>query len=65
MFFDPQVAIGSDKIKRVTTTKTIGVIIDENITWKNRVDNICRTVTKGIGIPNIRPQSRNNYLDRD
>ena len=35
---------------RVTTTETLGVIVDENITWKNLVDNICSTVSKRIGI---------------
>ena len=50
MSFDPQVSIGSDKIKRVTTTKTLGVIVDENISWKNHVDSICNTVSKRIGV---------------
>ena len=41
-----QVAVASDKIKRVTTTKTLGVIVDKNISWKNYIDNICNTASK-------------------
>ena len=46
--FDPQVSIRSDKIKRVTTTKTLGVTVDKNISWKYHIDNIYNTVSKGI-----------------
>ena len=49
VFLSTSWLIGFDKIKRVTTTKTLGVIVDENISRKNPIDNICNTVSKRIG----------------
>ena len=38
---DPQVLIGTQNINRVKCTKTIGVLVDENITWKDHIDTTC------------------------
>ena len=35
---DPKISIGSQNISRVKETKTLGVLVDENITWKNHID---------------------------
>ena len=31
---DPIISIGSESVKRVSSTKTLGVMVDECITWK-------------------------------
>ncbi len=43
-------SIGSESIKRVSTTKTLGVIVDECITWKDHIDKVAKKASKGIGI---------------
>ena len=47
---DPQLQIRSEKIKRVSTTKTLGVMVDECITWDKHIDQVTRKVSKGIGL---------------
>ena len=37
---------------RVTKTKFLGVIIDENLTWKNHIDGIIKTISRNIGMIN-------------
>ena len=43
---DPHVFI----IDRVDNTKTLGVFIDENITWKAHINHVCKKVSKSIGV---------------
>ena len=43
------ICVDNTQIKRVQHTKSLGVTIDENLTWKNQVDNICRKISSGIG----------------
>ena len=31
-------------------TKTLGVLVDENITWKNHIEATCKTNSKTIGM---------------
>ena len=45
---DPRVSINNQAINRVGTTKTLGVFIDENITWKTHTEQDCKKVSKGI-----------------
>ncbi|CAB4014944.1 Hypothetical predicted protein, partial [Paramuricea clavata] len=41
----------SESIKRVvSSTKTLGVIVDESITWKDHIDKVAKKASKGIGI---------------
>ena len=47
---DPKIGIGSNGLKRVKVTKSLGVLIDENLCWDEQVDNISKKVAKGIGI---------------
>ena len=47
---EPILSIGSEGIKRVSSTKTLGVIVDECITWKNHIDKVAKKASKGIGI---------------
>ena len=39
-----------DKIERVSETKFLGVIMDDKLSWKNRVLYFCKKIQKGIGI---------------
>ena len=47
---DPHVFINNQIIDRVDNTKTLGVFIDENITWKTHTNHVCKNVSKGIGV---------------
>ena len=40
--------IGAKEIKGTKTVKSLGVIIDENLSWKEHVDNICTKLFKAI-----------------
>jgi hypothetical protein len=42
--------MGSEGIKRVLSTKTLGVVVDECITWKDNIDKVAKKAAKGIGI---------------
>ena len=37
-------------LNRVSSTKFLGVIIDENLTWKNPIDAISKTISRNIGM---------------
>ena len=37
-------------LNRVSSTKCLGVIIDENLTWKNHIDAISKTISRNIGV---------------
>ena len=49
---DPDLHIGSESIGRVSSTKTLGVLVDENITWRNRnhIDYVAKKAAKGIDL---------------
>ena len=47
---DKKIELGEAEIKRVDTSKTLGVIIDEHLTWKNQVDSIRKKVSKSIAM---------------
>ena len=47
---DPILSTGSESIKRVSSTKTLGVMVDECITWKDHIDEVAKKAAKGIGI---------------
>ena len=47
---DPRIALGEAEIKRVDKSKTLGVTIDEHLTWKNQVDSIKKKVSKGTAM---------------
>ena len=37
-------------LERVNTTKFLGIIIDENLTWKSHIDAISKTISRNIGM---------------
>ena len=47
---DPEISVGSQKISCVKETKTLGVLIDKNITWKNDIKATCTKISKAIGM---------------
>ena len=38
------------EIYRVSNTKFLGVFVDEKLSWNNHIDNLCKTLSKNIGI---------------
>lgn len=45
-----EVSIGNKNIKRVSTTKSLGIIIDENLQWKQQIDSTSKKLSKAIGV---------------
>ena len=54
-------SIGSEAIKRVSSTKTLGVMVDECITWNDHIDKVAKKAVKGIGIL----RRSKGFLDKD
>ena len=50
------IRIDDEMIKRVNLTKSLGLTIDDRLSWSNHVDEICRKVSSAIGaLKRIRP----------
>ncbi len=47
---DPTIELGENKIKRVKHSKTLGIIIDDQLLWKKQVETTVSKVSKGIGV---------------
>ena len=47
---DPTITIGNNSIKRVYQTKSLGVIIDDKLNWKENILSICKKTSKCIGM---------------
>ena len=43
------VRVDDTPIKRVQHTKSLGLIIDDNLQWKNHINAICKKISSGIG----------------
>ena len=52
MIDQTDIILENTKVDRVTKTKFMGVIIDENLTWKNHIDGITKTISRNIGMIN-------------
>ena len=46
----PKLEINKITIKRVNSIKFLGVLIDENLTWKKHINEIEKKVSKSIGM---------------
>ena len=46
----PKIVLGDSAMKPVTKAKTLGVIIDENLSWNDKIQNIVTKASKGIGM---------------
>ena len=57
----PNVFIENQQIEKVNECKTLGVTIDQHLSWKRNTDKICKKVTAGISaIRRIKP-----FVDQD
>ena len=39
-------------LDKVSTTKFLGVFIDHKLSWKTQIDNVCKTISRNIGVIN-------------
>ena len=44
-----RVTVDSEPVEQITSTKTLGLTLDENLTWKNNIEVISKKVSFGIG----------------
>ena len=47
---EPIINIGGKNLSRVSKTKSLGILMDENLNWNDQIDNISKKASKGIGI---------------
>ena len=47
-----RIILDKTPLKRVDKTKFLGVTIDKNLTWKNHIDNMSKSISRGVGIMN-------------
>ena len=45
---DPETKLGGTNIKRVKHAQTLGIIVEEQLQWKNQIESIITKVSKGI-----------------
>ena len=46
------IELNNKKLQRVNTTKFLGVIVDENLSWKNHIEGVTKTISRNIGVIN-------------
>ena len=46
----PAITLNNIEIKRENSVKFLGVIIDENLTWKNLIEVVENKISKNIGV---------------
>ena len=46
----PSLFIDNAPIHQVVSTKSLGVQVDENLSWNVHIDNIAKKIASGIGI---------------
>ena len=46
----PSLEIDGAPVSQVTFTKSLGVYIDQNLSWNVHVNNLCKTIAAGIGV---------------
>ena len=57
------IKINNDLVKQVTFVKFLGVIIDEELTWKNHISSVLKTIIKCTGlIAKLRHYTNRNTL---
>ena len=47
---DTHIKLGDNKIKKVKETKTLGVIVDDQLKWNSHINTVFTKVSKGIGM---------------
>ena len=57
-----ELSINNVPINRVSSVKTLGVLIDEDLTWQTHIDKLSKKIASGIGaIKRIRPFCSTSY----
>ena len=46
----PKITLGDTDVNRVSETKTLGIVVDDQLLWKNHVDATIAKDSKGIGM---------------
>ena len=46
----PTMTLNNIEIKRENSIRFLGVIIDENLTWKNHIEVVENKISKNIGV---------------
>jgi hypothetical protein len=46
--FHPNIIIENKQIKQVYECKTLGIIVDQRLSWKSNTENVCKKITSGI-----------------
>ena len=41
--------MGDKRVSRVSSSESLGLTMDENLTWSEHIDNISKKVSSGIG----------------
>ena len=44
-----ELSIDNVPIKHVSTTKSLGILIDDNMAWHGHIDKLSKTIASGIG----------------
>ena len=50
IYDDPNLSLDSTDINRVMQAKTLDIVTDEKLPWKNQIDEITTNVHRGIGM---------------
>ena len=45
---DPDIHVGTESMNRVSSTKTLRVLVDENITWRSHIDYVTKKHLKEL-----------------
>ena len=53
--FDSPLCINNSLLNRVTTTRYLGILMDEHLTWSKHITHIQNLIAKNIGISRIHP----------
>ena len=47
---DPKITLGDTEVNRVSEKKPLGIVVDDQLLWRNHVDTTIAKVSKGIGM---------------
>ena len=47
---NPSLTINNFPIEQVSLTKSLGVYIDENLSWITRVESVCKKISSALGL---------------
>ena len=53
IFFKLRVTVDSEPVRQVTSTKTLGLTLDENLTWKNHIELFLKKFLLVLGLLNV------------